>query len=136
MNDKIADMMIRIKNAGMVKLPTATFPYTKIAESICEVLKKEGYISDYSTKGKKVSNKMIEVEIAYVGSSPKVTDVARISKLSKRVYAGVNDIKPVKNGHGILITWTTRGCSRRLLASTRSIWEGWRMPLARCWCRG
>ena len=109
MNDRIADMMIRIKNAGLVKLPTATFPYTKVAESICEVLKKEGYIADYSVKGKKVSQKMIEVEVAYNGSSPKVTDVARVSKLSKRVYAGTKDIKPVKNGHGILVMSTPKG---------------------------
>lgn len=109
MNDRIADMMIRIKNAGAVALPTATLPYTKLAESICEVLKKEGYIAGYSTKGKKVSNKMIEVEIAYDKSSPKITDVERISKLSRRVYTGANEIRPVKNGHGIVVLSTPKG---------------------------
>jgi small subunit ribosomal protein S8 len=109
MNDRIADMMIRIKNAGAVALPTATVPYTKIVESICALLKKEGYITDYSTKGKKASNKMIEVTIAYDGKSPKLSNVERLSKLSRRIYAGFSDIKPVKNGHGMLVMSTPKG---------------------------
>lgn len=109
MNDRIADMMIRIKNAGAVALPTAIFPYTKITESICAVLKKEGYIADYSTKGKKASNKMIEVQVAYDGKTPKVANIERISKLSRRVYAGASDIRAVKNGHGMLVMSTPKG---------------------------
>ena len=109
MNDRIADMMIRIKNAGAVALPTTAFPYSKITESICKLLKEKGYIADYSVKGKKVSTKSIEVQIGYNGKIPKVSDAQRISKLSRRVYGGFEDFKSVKNGKGMLVVSTPKG---------------------------
>ena len=109
MNDRIADMMIRIKNAGAVTLPTASFPYTKVAESICKLLKEKGFIADYSVKGKKVSTKSLEVQIAYEGKTPKVTGTERVSKLSRRVYGGAEDFRAVKNGKGMLVVSTPKG---------------------------
>ncbi len=109
MNDSIADMIIRIKNAGAVSKETVDFPYSNLLYAVCEVLKKEGYIANVTKKGKKVPNKKIEVEVAYTGGYPRVTDAARVSKLSKRVYASAKDIKPVKQGRGILVLSTPNG---------------------------
>lgn len=108
MNDKVADMLIRIKNAGDAGKESTLIPHSKLRLSIAEALLKHGYIVSVSKKGKK-TKKAIEVGIAYTDGKPRVSEVKRISKLSKRVYYGFRDIKPVKNGYGILILSTPKG---------------------------
>jgi len=109
MNDAIADMMVRFKNASDVRKDSVEFPFTKLKYAICELLKKEGFIEDVTIKGKKPSTKAIEVTLKYVGKTAKITGVSRVSKLSKRVYGGVHDIKPVRQGRGLLILSTPKG---------------------------
>ena len=109
MHDPIADMLIRMKNAGVSRKETVEFPFTKMKLAICDVLKNEGFITDFARKGKKVSNKVIEVTLKYVAKQPKITGVTRLSKYSKRVYGGAADIKPVKQGKGILVLSTPKG---------------------------
>ena len=112
MNDKIADMLVRIKNAGYAGKDTALVPYSKYKMAIAQVLLKNGYVQSVSEKrkGKKASGRMIEVGIAYAGkNTPKVKGVERVSKLSRRVYMGHRDIKPVRNGFGMLVLSTPKG---------------------------
>lgn len=101
-------MIIMMKNASLAKKETVAFPHSKIKEAITECLKKEGYINDFSKKSKKGKN-VIEVELTYVSKNPKINDVERISKQSKRVYFGVKDIFPVRNGAGLLVLSTPKG---------------------------
>ena len=98
-----------MKNAGVSRKETVEFPFTKMKLAICDVLKNEGFIADFARKGKKVSNKVIEVTLKYVAKQPKITGVTRLSKYSKRVYGGAADIKPVKQGKGILVLSTPKG---------------------------
>ncbi len=109
MNDSVADMMIRIKNAGVVRKDTVEVPYSKIKFAICEVLKKEGFIADVDTKGKKVSEKAIVITLKYEGKNPKITGTSKVSKFSKRIYGSVSEIRPVKNGAGLLVMTTPKG---------------------------
>ncbi len=77
--------------------------------SIAEVLKKEGYIKNVSKIGK-IPKRVLEVELAYRGRDlPKIKGVVRVSKLSKRIYQGAKNIKPVKNGYGLSILTTSNG---------------------------
>ena len=109
MNDKIADMLIRIKNAGAADKESAVVPHSKLKASIADTLLKSGYVKSVSNKGKK-TKKVIEIGIAYdENGKPKVKEVKRISKLSCRVYYGYRDIKPVRNGYGALILSTPKG---------------------------
>ncbi len=101
--------MVRLKNASDVHKDNVVFPYTNLKYSICELLKKEGFIVDVTTQGKKPSTKTIEVTLKYTGKTPKITGVSRVSKFSRRVYGGVADIKPVKQGRGLLILSTPKG---------------------------
>ena len=71
-------------------------------------LEKEGYISWITKKGKKV-HKSIEVGLVYDEYGPRVKGVERVSKLSKRIYAGSSDLKRVKQGHGVLVLTTPQG---------------------------
>ncbi len=107
--DKISNLIINIKNAGSAGKEHASVPFSKYKMEIADVLKKEGIIASASKKGKKPA-KTIEIGILYdKNGSPRVRDVVRISKPSKRVYMGAKDIRAVKGGKGILILSTPKG---------------------------
>lgn len=109
MTDPIADMLVRIRNAGAVGLESTAVPYSKLKFEIANVLLKEGWVKSFSVKGKKV-RKHLEVEVAYrENQKPKVEGAKRLSKFSRRVYLGAKDIRPVKQGTGLLVLSTPRG---------------------------
>ncbi len=84
--DKISNLIINIKNAGAARKEFASVPYSNFKMEVAKVLKKEGYLETAAKKGKKVK-KTIEMGILFnENGTPKVKDVKRISKPSKRVY--------------------------------------------------
>lgn len=95
-------------------------PQSKFIESIASLLKQEGFIKDFTKKGKSTI-KSLEVELLYEDGSPRITDVVRVSKFSKRVYKGSKDIKPVRNGFGILVLTTPRGILSDKLAKKEKV---------------
>jgi small subunit ribosomal protein S8 len=108
MHDPISDMLIRIKNAGNAGRETAVMPFSKVKEAIAEVLFKHGYIASYAKKGKKVQ-KTLDIGIAYEGKSPRVADVQRMSKPSRRFYIKAAEIKPIRHGYGLMVVSTPKG---------------------------
>lgn len=107
--DPIADMIIQIKNASMVGKPSVTVPFSNIKMEIAKVLWKTGYLSSVVKKGKKVK-KVLVCDVAYdVSGKAKLNDVLRVSKPSRRVYGGVKDLRPVKQGFGICVLSTPKG---------------------------
>ncbi|MHB1117991.1 MAG: 30S ribosomal protein S8 [Minisyncoccota bacterium] len=108
MHDPIADMLISIKNAGNAGKSTASVPFSKMKETIAAVLFQNGFIASYAKKGKKVV-KTLELGIAFDGKNPRVANVARVSKPSRRVYVKAAEVKPVKNGYGLLVLSTPKG---------------------------
>jgi len=106
--DSISNMIIMMKNASLAGRPSTAFPYSKLKHAILECLQKEGYISKVSKKTKK-DQAMLEVELIYVDKKPKITEVERVSKQSKRVYFGMKDIHSVRNGSGLLVLSTPKG---------------------------
>lgn len=102
--DPISDMLTRIKNAVRVEKETVNMPSSKIKVEILKVLKKEGYIEDFSvsTKDKKSS---IEVTLKYGKNQLSyIRDVKRISKPSKRVYIKYPEINTKTQSTVILST--------------------------------
>lgn len=108
MHDPIADMLIRIKNGGNAGKDIVEMPFSMLKESIAKVLFTEGFITSYAKKGKKVQ-KTLEVGIAYEGKKPRVSDVARMSKPSRRYYVKSEEIRPIKNGFGLMVMSTPKG---------------------------
>jgi len=107
--DPIANMLVQIKNAGAAKLPSVMVPYSSIKFEIANVLQKEGYIGDVAKKGKKVK-KFIEIAVVYKkGKEPRIADVRRMSKPSKRMYLGVKEIRSVRQGSGLAVLSTPKG---------------------------
>lgn len=107
MADPIADMFIRIKNAQAVKKKTVVVPYSKLKMEIAKLFADEQFIKSAARKGKK--NKIIELELLYNNGEGRIQQIKRVSKSSCRSYAGYKDIKPVKQGRGLLIVSTPKG---------------------------
>lgn len=108
-NDSVSNLIIKIKNAGIAKQSVITFPYSKFVESILNILQKEGYIKSFVKKGKKVI-KSVDIELAYEeNGTPKIQEAERISKLSKRIYKGADEIRPIRSGYGLLVLSTSKG---------------------------
>jgi len=119
--DHIGDMLIRIQNAGMAGHDVAKFPYSKMKETISEILTKEGYLKFSESKGKG-TKKTIEVGILYnEDGKPKISGVKRVSKQSRRVYQGYKGLKPVKFGYGLLVLSTPKGILTQKDALTEKV---------------
>lgn len=107
--DPVSDMLIRIKNAALVKKECVSVLHSKLKLEIANILKEKGYLSSVETKGRK-NRKLIDLEIAYgADGDPILHDVRKISKPSRKIYKKVSEIKPVKQGFGLAIISTSRG---------------------------
>lgn len=111
--DQIANMLVGIKNAGNVKKDNIIVPHSKIKESIISLLKREGFIKTFEVIDIGKNKKQIKIVLEYVGKHPnvypKINDIKRVSKLSKRVYLGYRDIRKYKFGRGLVIISTPKG---------------------------
>ncbi len=106
--DSISNMIIMMKNGSLAGKESVTLPYSKMKNAILECLKKEGYINAVAKKIKK-DQPVLEVGLVYVDKKPKITEVERISKQSRRVYFRIKDIHSVRSGSGLLILSTPKG---------------------------
>ena len=108
-NDSIADMLTRIRNAQMARHATVSVETSIMKKSIAQILLDEGYISSFEEvdNGK---NKDIVITLKYVNKNQKViTGLKRISKPGRRIYASCEDLPKVLNGLGIVIVSTSKG---------------------------
>lgn len=107
--DKIADMLTRIRNANQLKYDTVEVIGTKMTLGIAEILKKEGYISEYSYEKSPKGDKLT-LTLKYGEKKERViTGLKRISKSGLRVYVSCDEIPRVLNGLGIAIISTSKG---------------------------
>lgn len=109
MTDPIADMLTRIRNALQKKHETVSMPVSKEKKAIAEILKEEGYITDYKVEGEGV-HKDLTITLKYTEDNKKIiSGLRRISKPGLRVYAQVENLPRVLNGLGIAIISTSNG---------------------------
>lgn len=106
--DSIANMIIMMKNGSLAGKSTVTLTHSKLKDAILQCLKKEGYVKEVSKKVK-AGHPVLEVELVYEGKKPKITEVERVSKQSRRVYFGLKDIHSVRSGSGLLVLSTPKG---------------------------
>ena len=108
MQDPIADMLTRIRNAGAAGLKKIAMPSSKEKAAIAAVLKEEGYIGDFAVSGEGTKC-TLGIEIKYYGGKPVITGLERVSKPSCRVHCGCAEIPRVRNGLGIVVLSTPKG---------------------------
>ncbi|MBE6376643.1 MAG: 30S ribosomal protein S8 [Lentisphaeria bacterium] len=108
MQDPIADMLTRIRNAAAAGLDKVAIPLSKEKKAIAEVLLEEGYISSTTVEGEGVKSQII-VALKYVGDRSVIEGIERVSKSSCRVHCGSREIPRVRNGLGIVVLSTPKG---------------------------
>ena len=107
--DPIADMLTRVRNAGKAKFNSVDIPGSKIKIEMARVMKDEGYIRNYKFI-KDGKQGILRVYLKYADNQAHVIqELTRVSKPSRRVYVGADDIKAVYSGMGIAILSTSKG---------------------------
>lgn len=109
MTDPIADMLTRIRNANQMKHKTVDVPASKLKMEILNVLKQEGYITDFERIDDGVQG-TLKISLKYLVNDERVVrGLKKISKPGLRVYAKTDDLPKVLNGLGIAIISTSKG---------------------------
>jgi small subunit ribosomal protein S8 len=107
--DPIADMLTRVRNAGKAKFNTVDIPGSKVKVELARVMKDEGYIRNYKFI-KDGKQGILRVYLKYADNQAHVIqELIRISKPSRRVYIGADEVKTVYNGMGISVLSTSKG---------------------------
>ena len=107
--DPIADMITRIRNAQLRTLNKVSIPNSKFRARILDVLKEEGYISDYKFLTDKKNKGSLLVDLKYSNGQPVIKEISRVSKPGRRIYTKAESIPKIRNGLGIVIVSTSMG---------------------------
>ena len=108
MNDPLGDLLTRIRNGQKARMSAVTSPSSRLRANVLEVLKREGYIRNFSVDGTKPGGE-ITVELKYHEGQPVIQEISRISTPGRRVYSKIADLPRYYNGLGISILSTPRG---------------------------
>lgn len=108
MQDTVADMLTRVRNAQMAKKPTVSMPQSKVKQSIAKVLQAEGYIDAIEVVDND-GKPTLTLTLKYFEGKPVIEMVKRVSRPGLRQYRGKNDLPRVKQGLGIAIVSTSQG---------------------------
>ena len=108
-NDSIADMLTRIRNAQTARHETVSIETSIMKKSIAQILLDEGYISAFEEVENGNKNKNLVISLKYVNKSKVITGLKRISKPGRRIYAGAQELPKVLGGLGIVIVSTSKG---------------------------
>ncbi|HYZ90643.1 MAG TPA: 30S ribosomal protein S8 [Myxococcales bacterium] len=121
LTDPIADMLTRIRNANKALLERAEMPTSRLKEEIARILKEEGYISDFHVqKGESYDTLVIELKFGR-NRERVITDLKRISKPGRRVYARRDRLPRVLGGMGTAILSTSQGIVTSKTAAERGV---------------
>lgn len=106
--DPIADMLTRIRNAAQVGKYEVKLPHSKLKQVVAEQLQKAGYLASVKMIAAK-PQAQLEILINQPGNNSLITEIVRLSKPGRRVYAKVDQIPRIKNGRGIVLVSTSKG---------------------------
>jgi small subunit ribosomal protein S8 len=121
LTDPVADMLARIRNANKALHERVEMPTSRLKEQIARILKEEGYISDYHVeKGESFDNLVIQLKYGR-GRERVITDLKRVSKPGRRVYAGKDRLPRVLGGMGVAILSTSGGLITSRTAEERGV---------------
>ena len=109
MTDPLGDMLTRIRNGQRAGKSTVEAPASKLRMNVLDVLKREGFIRDYSQYQVRDGIAALTIELKYHEGEPVIRKISRVSTPGRRVYSKIKDLNQVYNGLGISIISTPRG---------------------------
>ncbi|MGS2718047.1 30S ribosomal protein S8 [Eionea flava] len=107
MQDPLADMLTRIRNAQMVGKTEVSMPSSKLKVSVAKVLEEEGYVGAQTVSGD--AKPQLTIALKYYEGKPVIAELARVSRPSLRSYNGKDDLPSVRAGLGIAVISTSKG---------------------------
>ena len=119
--DPIGDMITRIRNAQMRKSSNVMIPKSRFRVKILEVLKQEGYISNYKILPGSKNVESLLVDLKYYKGLPVIKEIKRVSKPGRRIYAKASSIPRIQNGLGLAIVSTSIGIMSDNDARTKNV---------------
>ena len=119
MQDPLADMLTRIRNAQMVGNTTVEMPSSKLKKSVAEVLLAEGYIE--SVEVSEDAKPELTLGLKYFEGKPVIAEIDRYSRPGLRAYAGKNELPKVRGGLGVAIVSTSKGVMTDRAARTAGV---------------
>ncbi|MGB8276031.1 MAG: 30S ribosomal protein S8 [Alphaproteobacteria bacterium] len=109
MSDPLGDMLTRIRNGQRAGMSVVDSPASNLRTNVLEVLKKEGYIRNYSSTLTDLGHPELKIELKYHEGQPVIKEIARVSRPGRRVYFKIKDLPRYYGGLGIAILSTPRG---------------------------
>ena len=119
MQDPVADMLTRIRNAQARKKETVVMPASKLKQSIARVLKEEGYITDFATDDE--VKKELTITLKYFAGKPVIEEINRYSRPGLRAYASADEMPSVRGGLGVAIVSTNLGVMTDRVARAKGV---------------
>ena len=119
--DPIGDMITRIRNAQLRALNNVTIPSSKFRVRVLDVLKREGYISNYKPLSDQKNKRSLLVDLKYNNGLPVIKEIKRVSRPGRRIYAKADSIARIQNGLGLAIVSTSKGIMSDTDARTKNI---------------
>ena len=119
--DPIGDMISRIRNGQMRSLKKVKIPASAFREKVLSVLKKEGFIINFTEIKYDDNKKSFSVDLKYDAGHPVIKEIKRISKPGRRIYASATSIPKIQNGLGIAIVSTSKGVMTDAEARKRNV---------------
>jgi small subunit ribosomal protein S8 len=107
--DTIGDFLTIIRNGRMVSKPFVVAPYSKVKQSIANILKNEGFVRGFEIIEDASGKKSLKIALKYVNGESVIHEIVRESTPGLRMYVGAGSIKPVIGGLGLSIITTSRG---------------------------
>jgi len=121
-SDPIADMLTRIRNAIMIGRDSVIVPSSKIKLDILQILKEEGFLSDFRISEDKDNQESISVDLHYWSrGDAAISGLKRISKPGLRAYVGKDDIPYVQGGRGVVVLSTNQGVMTGIKAKNAGV---------------
>lgn len=110
MTDPIADLLARIRNALQAKHEALVVPFSRLNFEVARVLSQEGYIGSIREFKEEKERKQIQISLRYTPArEPIISSLVRMSRPGRRLYVGFRQLKPIRNGMGVVVLSTPRG---------------------------
>ncbi|KKS44414.1 30S ribosomal protein S8 [Candidatus Nomurabacteria bacterium RIFCSPLOWO2_02_FULL_42_17] len=106
--DPLSNMLIAIKNGSRAGRESIDLPFSAFSHTVAECLVRAGFLKS-TAKKMRHDLPILVLTLAYNDKIPKVSEVKRISKLSRRIYRGVKELHPVRSGLGSIVLSTPKG---------------------------